>query len=86
VGNINDDLISVYPNPSNNEWHISFKQFNSIGTYAVTLYNMSGQAVWACSTCSANTLTINNTELPQGMYFLKINHDNGEKVYKIVKQ
>ncbi len=45
-----------------------------------------GQSVWACGTCSANTLTINNTELPQGMYFLKINHDNAGKVYKIVKQ
>ncbi len=42
VGNINDDLISVYPNPSNNEWHISFTHFNNMDAYAVTLYNISG--------------------------------------------
>jgi hypothetical protein len=80
---INDDLVSIYPNPAETAWHI---HFNNINTYSLSLSNISGQVVYINPSCIEPTITIKNSELAPGLYFLKVIYSSSEKIYKIVKQ
>ncbi|HEY9342273.1 MAG TPA: T9SS type A sorting domain-containing protein, partial [Hanamia sp.] len=83
--NINDMVITTYPNPFINEVTISTKSTVDITGRVLKLYSAVGKL---CSTqilqSQKTTLHLNN--LPSGIYFLRIEGGKNPLVYKLVKQ
>ncbi|MFN0081473.1 MAG: carbohydrate-binding protein [Ferruginibacter sp.] len=77
-----DNLVSLYPNPTSNEFKIRFNttNLNPSLPVAATLYNVFGMIV---NPKISNNGTIDITHLPVGVYFLTV-HVNGKKVTKRV--
>jgi Secretion system C-terminal sorting domain/Beta-propeller repeat len=79
--NVNDvKKITVYPNPATNEVAIKFD--NSLLTKIATLSNISGKQMQTF-TISKNNYILDISKYASGIYFLKI---DGENVEKIIKQ
>ncbi len=68
VDKFNVAEILVYPNPSNGIFQIQSKEL----VQSVEIYNQIGQKILV-----KNTSEINITNQPQGIYFVKINMENG---------
>ncbi|MEH6537353.1 MAG: T9SS type A sorting domain-containing protein [Psychroserpens sp.] len=71
----------VYPNPTATNWTISG---NSPIT-KVTVYDILGKKV-STLTSNQNEVEINTDTMSPGMYFAKIESDNGSKTVKLIKQ
>jgi len=74
--------IHFYPNPANGKVTIDF---SSAIERNVILLDLSGKTIRKWST-SHETLHVNVTDLPEGMYFLKITEGSNERVLKLIKQ
>lgn len=74
---VNDNKIKVYPNPSNGIFNIQTTE--NINKIAV--YNTLGQKV-----LEGNTLTIDLTNQPSGIYFAELVSSQGKSIQKIIKQ
>ncbi len=62
--------ISIYPNPTTNVLHI--KNTNSNVPDSYTVYNMLGQVVLSKNIAAEADLSVNTSNLSNGMYFIKI--------------
>ncbi|MCC6581833.1 MAG: T9SS type A sorting domain-containing protein [Phycisphaeraceae bacterium] len=83
-----DDLNSgseniVYPNPVNSEIHVTVNK-NDIGSIA-TVYNQLGEIVLTAQIVNEQ-MTILLPELSTGLYFFRINNDNGQQGIKFIKK
>ncbi len=67
--------LDVYPNPTQNRLHISSP--DGIGLNTIEVYNIPGQRVYRTDALGKNIYTLNLGGLAAGMYFLKINTDQG---------
>lgn len=76
-----DESILIYPNPTNGNININSKY--NINT--IELYDIQGR-VLETTLESATTTTLDISNRENGIYFLKINTENGSKVEKIVKE
>jgi hypothetical protein len=79
VISFSEENISVYPNPSSNQIHINVP--TALGFKSMQLFNPRGEEVF-------NTLekSMQLSELPNGLYFLKIDTDERTISKKIVKK
>ncbi len=78
------DLIYIYPNPTTDKVSINLgnHQHNSI----ITVMNNLGQTVSIEQFEPASIVTL-NINYPKGLYFLKIDFENGEsKTMKVLKK
>ena len=73
--------LSVYPNPTLNNWNISAN--TNIKTIAV--YNILGKQVRVLNP-GANEAVIDASGLSAGLYFAKVTGDNGSQTIKLVKK
>lgn len=80
VNTIDSDFM-IYPNPTSN--FINVKSINATQINEIALYNAVGQLVLQISTVKSYQLQINVAELPKGLYFLNIKHDEGMVTKKI---
>ncbi len=74
--------LSIYPNPSHKDFNLKFgKSYNNI---EVKVFSLTGKFI---KKINLNTpdLKINGTNLPSGMYILKIKADNNIAIEKIIK-
>ncbi|WP_336514896.1 M1 family aminopeptidase [Pollutibacter soli] len=83
----NDETASVaaFPNPVIADLNLTIKHFEP-GTYRFGLYSSTGQQVWLNKEVNISrfySLQIPMAQLPQGVYFLRINSSNG---YKLIKK
>jgi hypothetical protein len=78
--------LSVYPNPTSDEIHISFISASKEKGYLV-LTDVLGREMnqWQVNAGSPATISLGNN-LPNGVYFLKLETANGITVKKIIKQ
>jgi type IX secretion system substrate protein len=74
----NNDLI-IYPNPVSDQLSIN----NKLTIYKISITDVSGRLVM---TIKENISVINVTNLPSGVYFIKIDTDIGSVTSKFVKQ
>lgn len=74
------DGIALFPNPSNGEFTISYN--NSNKTYAVKIFSILGQTVYSKENIKQSTVQISN--LPKGIYFVKITDDSKTTNKKII--
>ena len=73
----NNNLISIYPNPTTTELTITSR--DKINT--VTISNLLGQVMYSHE-YNTTQVQVNIADLPKGIYFIKV---NGTEVRKFVK-
>lgn len=78
AGNTN---ISIYPNPVSDIIHISAQ---GAGNMNAEIYNVSGQLVHTVPV--VNNASINVSNLPNGMYYIKLNGETANGTHKFIKQ
>jgi endonuclease I len=74
------DGISLYPNPSNGNFTIYYN--NSNKTYAIEIFSMIGQTVFLKENINQSSVPITN--LPKGIYLVKITDDSNSINRKII--
>ena len=74
------DGISLYPNPSNGEFTLYYS--NSNKTYAIEIFSMLGQTVFLKENIKQSSVPITN--LPKGIYLVKITDDSKSTNKKII--
>ena len=85
--NFNGD-VSVYPNPNSGEITLEVEMQDQVDL-AVGLYDMVGKQVWLDSDlgqASSLRKQYDLTELPDGVYFIRIYADDQMTVQKLIKQ
>jgi hypothetical protein len=75
------DLV-VYPNPTNDEFHITISDLNS-SKVAIEVLNSLGQIALKES-FNTNQTTISTKGLAKGIYFVKIAIDSNSKTFKMI--
>ena len=73
--------LRVYPNPAQQTLNIANPTHQAITIY---VYNNVGAVVRQQN--ANQTITLNIADLPNGLYYTKINTPNGTQVTKIIKQ
>ena len=82
--NANVTTVKVYPNPNQGRFHVSLTDKN-ISSVNLTLTDMTGKTVYE-STVKVNgnqDLKIETSNLPKGIYQLKMNSEKGTQVSKV---
>jgi endonuclease I/chitodextrinase len=74
------DGISLYPNPSNGEFTLYYS--NSNKTYTIEIFSMLGQTVFLKENIKQSSVSITN--LPKGIYLVKITDDSKSTNKKII--
>jgi len=77
--------ITVYPNPFSNVIKIASNKQDRILGKTLRLYDVTGKLFKTQTIQSQNTI-LNVSNLPSGMYILRIEDDSESFVYKIIKQ
>lgn len=74
--------ISLYPNPANDVINISVQGNNN--DMNARIYNVSGQMVYQTAVQSNSSINISN--LPSGMYYIKLDGETANGMQKFIKQ
>ena len=84
IADSKSENFSLYPNPANNMFTLSFTEKQE-GVKRVSIMDMLGKEVMNVENCSGNTVNIAN--LPAGMYIVRV-QSQSSKVYsaKLVKE
>jgi hypothetical protein len=84
-GTTNGADISVYPNPFSNLVTINYKNVADIAGKTIKIYDVTGKLVFA-QIIKSQKVSVALNNLPNGMYFLKIEGRNKPLVFKLIKQ
>jgi hypothetical protein len=76
-------IINVYPNPTTGELSVVSYQFS---VSEIVIYDVSGRALLSQVSLMSPETTIDISDLPGGVYFVKIRTEAGEVVRKVVKE
>ena len=71
----------IYPNPVNDKLTIEAEQ--ALGT--VEIYNLMGALIYSQKDC-ANKVEINTSDLPTGIYFIRMTNDKTSEARRFVKE
>ena len=75
----NSIAFSIYPNPATTVLNVNAEGFNTI-----EIVNLLGQTVYTANTTS--NMQINVSELNNGVYFVRMNGENGTATQKFIKK
>ncbi len=79
----NNRLINIYPNPTSSDLYINLNGY-SIGPL-INIYDLSGQIVRTISYSGENTLSIDISDLKDGIYFIQLVTKDNKQTFKIIK-
>lgn len=79
----NETQIKIYPNPATERLFIEYHP-NTLSKIA--LFNLSGQKLLESEIHESTNTSIDLTELPKGVYFLKLVSTRGVSFHKIIKR
>ena len=75
--------LSLYPNPANDVIHVDIKGFDSGDNWCV--FDLLGRTIKQGKLYNDNLFSISIDDLPQGLYFYQINHEQKKLTNKFVK-
>ena len=78
-----NNVVSIYPNPTNGMVNINFGGNNSTVNYSIS--SIEGKVVETGKT-STNNITVDLSTESKGVYFIRINTESTSSVYKLVRQ
>jgi len=81
-----NNQLAIFPNPNSGEFTIELKG-EDMGQLDIRIYDITGTLVYTESGFMANngfSSKVNLSEYPQGMYFVKVSHDQGAFVRKLL--
>ena len=78
-----NNVVSIYPNPTNGVVNINFGGNNSTVNYSIS--SIEGKVVETGKT-STNNITVDLSTESKGVYFIRINTESTSSVYKLVRQ
>ncbi len=84
-----EENTSVYPNPSRNQFSFNFKDIEakSSENVSVNIFDNTGNLVYSKSNININSsLSWNASDMPSGLYIVRISGNSTNKIFKIVKQ
>jgi hypothetical protein len=76
-------VISVFPNPASNQLFVSWN--STLAVKQLQLVDATGRVVMTENTTTGNTLELNISELPVGIYNMIIVTDSGNQVTRFIK-
>src|SRR6185312_12866364 len=77
--------ITVHPNPFSNTIKIASESKSDVTGKVIRLYDITGR-LFKTQTIQSQTTVLDVSNLPFGMYILKIEDSNGSLIYKLIKQ
>lgn len=78
------DNLKVYPNPANNYLVVEFGK-NNLNGASIQLIDIIGKSVYT-KNVTTGRITINISDLAQGIYLLRFTNGLGNQVHKIIKK
>ena len=81
IGEQNGTKTLIYPNPVNDKLTVEAQE--ALGT--VEIYNLMGALVYSQKDC-ANKVEINTSDLPTGIYFIRLTNDKTSETIRFVKE
>jgi hypothetical protein len=78
--------ISISPNPSNGLMQLDLSDLPTSETLTIQLFNLSGQLVKTNATSGNQIITLDYSNLPKGMYVLRLNNETIQVQRKVVIQ
>ena len=81
VGEQNGSKTMVYPNPVSDKLTVEAQE--ALGT--VEIYNLMGALVYSQKNC-ANKVEINTSDMPSGIYFVRLTNDKTSETRRFVKE
>lgn len=87
VANIGLDIVNIYPNPTNSNLFVRFKDIPQ-HKWDINMYNILGSEVYSqkAIVSPGTTLVINTEAFEKGIYFLELSNNTSRKTYKVVLQ
>jgi len=82
IDGVAPNSISVYPNPASNFLNISSTE----NLTSVVVVDMLGKVVMSDNASKKNSLQLNVENLPAGVYFVRVNTADAQKIMRIVKE
>lgn len=76
------NLVSIYPNPANNFFHIKSKKYQNI--CYIELINIAGKTVFFEENINSEKFNVNTSNIPKGLYIAKIKTSVGLSVKKVI--
>jgi len=81
---VNRNMVTVFPNPSNNNITISLTDYyNNVN---ITVVNILGKEVEKASFSNQQTIQLNIKDLNSGLYFVHVETTEGTSIVKLVKE
>lgn len=82
-----NNLISIYLNPSSTQWIVTLNNIE-VNYQLLRLTDVTGKEVWSYDLSIRNneTIIIPNTNLANGLYFLKTISKQGTEIHKLIKE
>ena len=71
--------VSIYPNPATTVLNVVAEGYNTI-----EVINLLGQTVYTCNATNSTQINVNN--LKNGVYFIRVNGENGTTTQKFIKK
>ncbi|MBL7787610.1 MAG: T9SS type A sorting domain-containing protein [Chitinophagales bacterium] len=84
--NADSPIASFYPNPTPQNIYIQFHETALFSQYHCQLYTISGQLVDTKDFTNTYSYSWSLENLPAGLYFLRITHNDQSQVFRIVKR
>ena len=82
INEIENNLVSLYPNPTSNTVTIQFA--NTINSTTISLYDVVGKLVFEKQISNTSSTQIDVSAYEKGMYNLQIISKEGKSNYKII--
>ena len=82
-GSLDSRNVNIFPNPAQDAIYIYAG--NEI-IKSVSLLDITGRDIVIYSNVNATKAKVNSATLPQGMYFIKLNLNNGSYISKVIKE
>ena len=80
----NNISIKVSPNPSNGLTNINVNGLNSEANFSI--YSLQGQAVYTNTINGNSSIKVDLTNVPKGVYFIRINNEKNNIISKFILQ